>query len=383
MRSLVVFAADPLRKYIEKGELKERYWNPHEFFSEIHVISFCDDDVDGEEVRKLVGEANIFVHTVGKPGILNFPLCCYRSKIIVEKIKPDLIRGQGLWHAGSIASFCGHSLSIPTVVSVHTNRDMQRKLYPSIRLRLVQLLEYYTLRRADVLLAVSNYLRDHIRKRGGKLVYTSYNRVYSDQFNHCRDYHIPDRRPKLLTVMRLDHPKDPFTLIKSIESIDVELMIVGQGEFKGELVKLVEELKIADRVHFIDTIPNHKIHHAYSEADIFLMATHFEGFCIPVLEAMASGMPIVTCPTNPIPELVKDTGLIVQQDSNSFKQNIVRLIEDEELRTCLGTMAQKRAKKLDGSVMEKREVDLFKTLMRGNEDEIRNLCENDMGAFSI
>lgn len=384
MKSLVVFAADPLKNYLEKGELKERYWNPHEIFSEIHVISFCDYDVDGDKVRTLFGKADVFVHAIGKPSLLNFPLLFYKAKRIIGKIKPDLIRGQGLWHAGSIAAYCGHSLSIPTVVSVHTNRNMQRKLYPNIRLKLIKILEWYTIRRAKVLLTVSNYLRDHIKQRGGQLVFTSYNRVYGDQFDHSRNYSVKGRRFKLLTVMRLDYPKDPFTIINSIQSIcDADLTIVGQGEFKSELTILVNDLGLTDRVQFVDAIPNNQIHNLYSEADIFLMATYFEGFCIPVLEAMASGLPVVSCATDPIPELLGDTGLITKQDSHSFKESIVRLMRDKDFRESLGKSAKKRAHKMDGSLMEDREIKLFKTLMCRQENEIRSLCENKIADFAL
>ena len=384
MKSLVVLAADPLKNYLEKGELKERYWNPHEIFSEIHVISFCDYDVDGEKVQTLFGKADVFVHAIGRPSLLNFPLLCYKAKRIIGKIKPDLIRGQGLWHAGSIAAYCGNSLSIPTVVSVHTNRNMQRKLYPSIRLKLIKILEWYTIRRAKVLLTVSNYLRNHIKQRSGQLVFTSYNRVYGDQFDHRRNYSVNGRRFKLLTVMRLDYPKDPFTIINSIQSIcDADLTIVGQGEFKSELIMLVNELGLTDRVQFIDAIPNNQIHNLYSEADIFLMATHFEGFCIPVLEAMASGLPVVSCATDPIPELLGDTGLITKHDSHSFKESIVRLMRDKDFRQSLGKSAKKRAHKMDGSLMEDREFKLFKTLMCRKENEIRSLCENKIADFAL
>lgn len=384
MKSLVVFAADPLKNYLEKGELKERYWNPHEIFSEIHVISFCDYDVDGEKVQTLFGKADVFVHAIGRPSLLNFPLLCYKAKKIIGQIKPDLIRGQGLWHAGSIAAYCGHSLSIPTVVSVHTNRNMQRKLYPSIRLKLIKILEWYTIRRAKVLLTVSNYLRNHIKQRSGQLVFTSYNRVYGDQFDHRRNYSVNGRRYRLLTVMRLDYPKDPFTIINSIQSIcDADLTIVGQGEFKSELIMLVNELGLTDRVQFIDAIPNNQIHNLYSEADIFLMATHFEGFCIPVLEAMASGLPVVSCATDPIPELLGDTGLITKHDSHSFKESIVRLMRDKDFRQSLGKSAKKRAHKMDGSLMEDREFKLFKTLMCRKENEIRSLCENKIAEFAL
>ena len=104
--------------------------------------------------------------------------------------------------------------------------------------------------------------------------------------------------------MRLDRAKNPECLIDAIASLDLHLKLIGQSELEEALRRRVRDLDIEDRVEFIRQVPNSEIADHYRQADIFAMATHYEGFCVPVLEAMAAGLPIVASRTGPIPEVL-------------------------------------------------------------------------------
>ena len=52
---LCVFPNDPLKSYFEKGEIKERYFNPNNLFDEIHVISLFEEDISEEKVKEVAG----------------------------------------------------------------------------------------------------------------------------------------------------------------------------------------------------------------------------------------------------------------------------------------------------------------------------------------
>ena len=84
-------------------------------------------------------------------------------------------------------------------------------------------------------------------------------------------------------------------LIKSIKNLDVYLQIIGDGEEEGNLKKLVKELKIEHKVKFIKSIQNDEIQNYYKSANIFVSVydSKIEGLPMPVLEAMATGLPII------------------------------------------------------------------------------------------
>ena len=209
------------------------------------------------------------------------PLYFPKVKKLVRAIRPDLVRAHGPWHTGSLAVYAGRSLGIPSIVSIHSNRDEQRRVEPSLLLKMVLPLEKYALTNASVVFCVSDYLHTYANRHGATRTFTVYNKVYAERFNAERSY---ERRGSLkaLSVMRLDRAKYPECLLEAIAPLDIHLTLIGQGELEDALRRQTSQLGIADRVEFIQQVPNSEIQAYYDRADVFLMATHYEGFCIPV-----------------------------------------------------------------------------------------------------
>lgn len=176
--------------------------------------------------------------------------------------------------------------------------------------------------------------------------------------------------------MRLDRAKFPECLIEAIAPLDARLLLIGQGELEGALHRLIAKLGVGDRVEFIPQVPNSEIQTYYQQADVFAMATHYEGFCIPVLEAMAAGLPVVASSTAPIPEVLGDTGLIVNNEPAAFTRALASLQQDPEHCRVLGAAARKRAEDLDGKFMEEREAKLYEVLMDGRQGELEDLLSD-------
>jgi glycosyltransferase involved in cell wall biosynthesis len=374
-RRIVVIPSDPLYKYHQKGEIKARYWNPNNLFDEVHIISLSARNIEVDKVQEMAGDARLYLHAVGRPSMFSFPLYFAKVRRLVEQIKPDLIRAHGPWHTGSLAVYAGRALNIPTVVSIHSNRDEQRRCEPSLLLHMVRPLENYTLRNACVVICVSDYLHRYARKHGAERTYTVYNKVYCDRFEKRVESRC-DGPLNILSVMRLDRAKFPECLIDAVAPLDMHLKLIGQGELEGPLRAQVAKLGLQDRVEFVRQVPNREIHKHYQEADIFVMATHYEGFCIPVLEAMAAGLPIVATDTGPIPEVLAGAGKVVAKDPRSFSQALASLAADPEARRALGTAARKRALDVDGSRMEEREGHLYTVLMQRRQNELEVLLSD-------
>ena len=68
---LCIFPNDPLQAYYEKGEIKDRYYNPDNFFDEVHFITLIEKDIDPTKIQAIVGSAKIIIHSVGKINIKN------------------------------------------------------------------------------------------------------------------------------------------------------------------------------------------------------------------------------------------------------------------------------------------------------------------------
>ena len=356
-----VLSSDPLYKYHEKGEIKRRYWNPEEIFDEVYVFSFCERDIEPAKVQELVGRARLEIIPIGAPHPLRLWGQYRRVRQALAEIRPDVVRAHNPWHAGVIGVRAGRALGIPVVLSLHTHYGARRRWERRFILHLLWLFERYSIPRADRILCVSHYLREYARKMGAKEIEVIYNRVYSSQFNLPHRGH--NQRPLILSVGRLDPPKDQECLIRAIQGLDVDLELIGDGVNRPGLENLVAELGLGDRVRFEGAVPHRDIQERYARADLFALATHYEGFCIPVLEAMAAGLPIVVSNTPPLPEVLGDTGRVVDLEPESFRNAFVELFGHPCRAAELARRARKRAQSLDGSLMEAREAALYRSLL--------------------
>ena len=70
-KRLCVFPNDSLLSYYNKGEIKEGYFNPNNYFDEVHIISLFDEEINESKVQKLAGDAVLRIHKLGKANIQN------------------------------------------------------------------------------------------------------------------------------------------------------------------------------------------------------------------------------------------------------------------------------------------------------------------------
>lgn len=365
-----VFSSDPLFKYHQKGEIKPRYWNPEEIFDEVCVFSFCDEDIEPEKVQALVGRARLRIVPLGPPSALGLAGQRRRAQEVLADWRPDLVRVHNPWHAGVVGLGAARALGVPSLLSLHTHYGARRAWERRWLLHLLRPFERYSLGTADCVLCVSEYLTGYARSGGARRVEVIYNRVYAEQFA------CPPRqragRPVILSVGRLDPPKDQACLILALRGLDAQLVLVGDGVNRQSLETLALAEGVGDQVVFAGSVPHSRIQAFYAGADLFAIATHYEGFCIPVLEAMAAGLPVVASDTAPLPEILGGTGLAVPHEAGSFRAALQRLLADPVEAEALGRAARARALDLDGSRMEHREADLYREMIqRGRLDPQR------------
>ena len=119
-----------------------------------------------------------------------------------------------------------------------------------------------------------------------------------------------------------------------------------QGNLMNNLQDLSVDLKVADKVNFMDRIPAEQMPQVYRSNDIFLMSSAHEGMSNAMLEAMASGLPIVTARCEGVEELIAGNGIVIEQPSpQTFAVAIEKLTNNPELCRNMSIAAQKQAQK--------------------------------------
>jgi glycosyltransferase involved in cell wall biosynthesis len=156
---------------------------------------------------------------------------------------------------------------------------------------------------------------------------------------------------RLLTVGRLTATKRLPLLIEAVgclseEGCDVSLTIVGGGGLQGELSQVVEEKGLCDRVRLVGRVDGGEMPEIYRGHDIFVSASVQEGMSNAMLEAMASGLPIVTTRCEGVDELVADNGIVVDEPQATSLARAIRSLAADRAR--LASMSQAARARAEG-----------------------------------
>lgn len=158
---------------------------------------------------------------------------------------------------------------------------------------------------------------------------------------------VSENTPLILTVGRLEPQKDHATLIRALQYLDgVSLAIVGDGSLREELEALVRGLGLNKRVYFLGWRTD--IPQVLKAADVYVQSSHWEGFVIATIEAMAAGLPVVASRVPGLVDVVGDAGVLCAPGSVADMANGLRtLLDDPQRRDELSRLGRERARKFD------------------------------------
>ncbi len=157
-------------------------------------------------------------------------------------------------------------------------------------------------------------------------------------------------------------------LIKAIAELvsqypQIKLKIMGEGNARKYLEEQVAQLNIATQVKFLGRIPRDKTAKYYQEASVFVLPSLNEGMSNAMLEALASGLPIIATDTGGTQELVEDkkNGYIIKmKNSQDIVQKIERLINSSKLREKMGQISRQKALNMSWSKIARQYIALYK-----------------------
>jgi glycosyltransferase involved in cell wall biosynthesis len=154
---------------------------------------------------------------------------------------------------------------------------------------------------------------------------------------------------RLLTVGRLSATKRIDILIEAIRilynsGLNVHFAIVGGGQLEQKLRQIVSEANLRDIIKFTGRIESEKMPQMYRRHDIFVSASMQEGMSNAMLEAMASGLPIITTRCEGVEELIKGNGFIAKSTrAEELADAVKKLAVDRELYKKMSAAARKQA----------------------------------------
>jgi glycosyltransferase involved in cell wall biosynthesis len=215
---------------------------------------------------------------------------------------------------------------------------------------------------------------DMIRPRLMASVVSVTNGIDLEKFNprnngeRLRDhYAIPKEKPVLLYVGRLDAEKRVHQVIqasaKAMKQTDFSLVIAGKGFEANNVQKLAKNLGINDKVFFTGFVPDKDLPDLYKIGDCFVIACPFELQCLAVMEAMATGLPIIAVNAGALPHLVDDGvngSLFRPGDIFTLTQKIIDMMSNKEKRKEMGKESLRLIKTHDIEIMIEKYLEIYK-----------------------
>lgn len=310
------------------------------------------------EVTKRLSQKSKIENQNDKSKIKIFSKKRVRTKTIAEIV--DYVQKENISlivTMGIVSNFYGRLAAkksgTPNLTVVHSDMDLD---YPGLYKRLPFKFSDKILRSVTKkYITVSKYLKEKLIELGipGKKIEVIYNGVVPD--SHAEFISASQEIPKQFrddeivvgSIGRLHKVKRFENLVKAMQFLPqkIKLVIYGEGKERQNLERLVQELKLDDRVSLLGFLDSEK---ALPDVDIYIQPSLSEGFGLTVVEAMLLEKPIIVSPYGALPELIENgkTGLVAKSTNpKDIVAAINRLIDDAELRDRLGNAAKDFAQK--------------------------------------
>jgi len=320
---------------------------------ELHVFVGSDD-----RIKDIFPPESAFFYPIRYPRLPNIKGLAYilwATRYILKRVKYQrfhILHAKQEYPQGFIGALAGKRLGVPLYTTVQNPLAYKEELVfsgPKMLSWLSQLLipmVQYTLKNSAMVAAVSNYSMVNCQKMGARNCILVPNGVDTRMF-YPTDKEVPAESPHIITTSTLIPRNGLDTLIKAfgllLDSLgNAMLTIAGDGPLEKELKNLTKTLAIEKSVRFIATVPHHKVPELLQSADLFVRPSIAEGFGVSFIEAMASGVPVIACPTGGVVDLIEDrqTGILVPpNDPQSLNKAMLDLLGDRELYKSIRTKA--------------------------------------------
>lgn len=300
---------------------------------EVSVITSYDKELP---THNTVEGFNVYRVTKSNIRFLGYLVFWFKIFWNIKRIKPEIVHVQGLYIA--IPAFLAKKFfKIPYVIS-----GQGSDVYMSWPFK--KIISKLGLNNSKVSIALTEHMKKEMQKISKKKTVVVPNGMDKNKFNLDKyesreNLGLSSNDKIIIFVGRLEPVKGIQYLIESMNILkntenNLKLLVVGYGKDDQKLKLLVKTLELEEIVIFTGKIPNEKIPEYLAASDIFVLPSLSEGFPVVLLEAMASGLPIITTKIRGLAEIIQDgvNGFLVHpKSSNEIADRISLILNDKKV----------------------------------------------------
>lgn len=264
------------------------------------------------------------------------------------------------------------------VVTIHDLIFMRYpELYKSVDREIYQQKFFEACLAADKIVAISEQTKEdivsffHVKRDDVKVIYQGCNPKFYEMLSAenkaaiREKYRLPQQF--ILSVGTIEKRKNFLNVLKAIHQGNLDIVVVFVGRetgYKKELQVYIRQHNLDDRVMFLHNVPNADLPAIYQMAEIFIYSSIFEGFGIPILEALNSNVPVITNRFGCFKEAAGPHAYYVNpNEPDEIAQAVTEVLSDSEKRERMTNEGKKHADNFKQKIITEKLMDLYKSLM--------------------
>jgi len=277
--------------------------------------------------------------------------------------KPDIILVESVLPAGLAALYISEKENIPYIIHHHSYDVLLKEKYTPYNKLVIEKSKYC--------MAVGDDIKQKVEEIGNKCTIIP-NYIDTKKFNIKEKKH---EKFTLINICNFYKVKALEILLQALNKVvyeenikDIKLNIVGIGDYENYYKDVCKKLKLNKYVNFMGYINNNEIPKIMSSSDVLCVSSRKETFCIPILEAFASGKPVISTKCGGPNKLInKNRGIKVSiDDVEEYRRAIIQMKKNyknynsEELK-------EYAYNNFDKEVICKKIIKICKKVIQGNE----------------
>src|SRR5690606_13312072 len=304
--------------------------------------------------------------------IILFPRLC-RSQLIVNAFKRDKI---DIYRRLSREIPIGlEKAHIKSVVTIH---DLIFLRFPELY-KLVDRIIYdkkfkYAVRHADKIVAISQQTKEDIiqfydiPEQKIEVIYQGCHPAFktvkteADKVAVRKKYNFPENF--ILNVGSIEPRKNAFQIVKAVENMDISLVIIGkETKYTQEIHQYIQQKGLQKKVHILQGFTMEELATIYAMADIFVYPSKYEGFGIPIIEALYAGTPVIKNRAGVFSEADGSSYCSVDPENiEELSQAISSILSNSDLRRKMSEQGRLYAQRFNDDVLARQWIELYQSV---------------------
>lgn len=304
----------------------------------------------------------------------------WRSFGITKDIRKEKIQ---LYHGlSNELPFGIHKTGSKSVVTIHDLIFLKYpKFYPFIDRHIYNIKARYACRKADRIIAVSECTKKDIVELYGiapnkiDVVYQGCFPIFKEKVGIdfkqqvIAKYNLPSRY--LLSIGSIEDRKNILLIVKALKYIpNIHFVAIGRQRKYAEKIKAyIQENRLEDRVHILSGIPLNELPAILQASEIFIYPSLYEGFGIPIIEALSSGVPVIGATGSCLEEAGGTHSIYVNpHDEQELGRAVNKILSDSDLRNLMIEKGLEYVKRFSDKECTDKLIRLYKEVLSRDKE---------------